>query len=111
MRRALNDRLFPRPVKERVRWITRRTGGRSIEQVAEALRSYLVGWREYFRLADTHKVFGELDQWLRHRLRAVHLKHWRRGRVIYRQGSLGITQRPYADLCAEERFKVAMAQQ
>ena len=72
-------------MKERVRQITRRNGGRSVEQVAEELRGYLVGWREYFRLADTPKVFGELDQWLRHRLRALHLKHWRHGRVIYRE--------------------------
>lgn len=84
VRRAVADKTL-RKMKERVRWITRRAGGRSIEQVAEALRSYLVGWREYFRLADTPKIFGELDQWLRHRLRALHLKHWRRGRVIYRE--------------------------
>ena len=40
-------------MKERVRDITKRTGGRSIEQVVAELRSYLVGWKEYFRLADT----------------------------------------------------------
>jgi RNA-directed DNA polymerase len=72
-------------MKARVRQITSRSAGRSIEQVAEALRRYLVGWREYFRLAQTPGVFGELDQWLRHRLRALHLKHWKRGRVIYRE--------------------------
>jgi group II intron reverse transcriptase/maturase len=82
--RAVAEKAL-RTMKERVRWMTRRTGGRSIEQVAAALRSYLVGWREYFRLADTPKVFGELDQWLRHRLRALHLKQWRHGRVIYRE--------------------------
>jgi RNA-directed DNA polymerase len=84
VRRAVADKAL-RTMKERVRWTTRRNGGRSIEQVAEDLRGYLVGWREYFRLADTPKIFGELDQWLRHRLRALHLKHWRRGRVIYRE--------------------------
>ncbi|HSS94192.1 MAG TPA: group II intron reverse transcriptase/maturase [Candidatus Dormibacteraeota bacterium] len=72
-------------MKERVRRITRRNAGRSIEQVAEELRRYLVGWREYFRLAQTPRTLGDLDQWLRHRLRALHLKHWRRGRVIYRE--------------------------
>ena len=72
-------------MKERVRQITRRNGGRSIEQVAAELRGYLLGWRDYFRLAQTPKLFGELDQWLRHRLRALHLKHWRRGPVIYRE--------------------------
>jgi group II intron reverse transcriptase/maturase len=84
VRRAVADKAL-RAMKERVRQITRRNGGRSIEQVAEELRRYLVGWREYFRLADPPGLFGELDQWLRHRLRALHLKHWRRGRVIYRE--------------------------
>lgn len=72
-------------MKARVRQITARNAGRSIEQVSEALRRYLIGWRAYFRLAQTPKVFDELDQWLRHRLRALHLKHWKRGRVIYRE--------------------------
>ena len=52
----------------------------------------LVGWREYFRLADTPGRFGELDRWLRHRLRALHLKHWKRGAVVYRElRALGAT--------------------
>ena len=72
-------------MKERVRRITQRNAGRSIEQVATELRAYLIGWREYFRLADTPGRFDELDQWLRHRLRALHLKHWKRGRVVYRE--------------------------
>lgn len=72
-------------MKERVRLITRRTVGRSIEQVAAKLRSYLVGWKEYFRLAETPNVFKELDQWIRHRLRAIHLKHWKRGTTIFRE--------------------------
>lgn len=72
-------------MKERVRRLTRRTRGRSLVQIAGDLRSYLVGWREYFRLADTPRVFGGLDQWIRRRLRAVQLKHWRHRRVIYRE--------------------------
>lgn len=72
-------------MKDRVRLITRRSRGRSIEQVAAELRSYLVGWKEYYRLADTPKVFAELDEWIRHRLRVLHLKHWKRGRTIYRE--------------------------
>jgi RNA-directed DNA polymerase len=72
-------------MKERVRLITRRTVGRSIERVAAELRSYLVGWKEYFRLAETPNIFKVLDQWIRHRLRAIHLKHWRRGTTIFRE--------------------------
>jgi retron-type reverse transcriptase len=72
-------------MKERIRSITRRNGGRSIESVSMELRGYLVGWREYFRLADTPRVFRELDEWIRHRLRAIQLKHWKRGTTIYRE--------------------------
>jgi len=72
-------------MKEKVRLITRRTVGRSIERVAAELRSYLVGWKEYFRLAETPKVFMALDQWIRHRLRAIHLKQWKRGTTIFRE--------------------------
>lgn len=72
-------------MKERVRLLTRRTVGRSIEQVCAGLRSYLLGWKHYFRLADTPRIFAELDKWIRHRLRAIHLKQWKRGTTIYRE--------------------------
>jgi hypothetical protein len=72
-------------MRERVRLITRRSGGRSIKRVADELRSYLVGWKEYFRLAQTPGVFGDLDKWIRHRLRAIHLKHWKRGTTIFHE--------------------------
>lgn len=71
--------------KQRIRRITRRTGGRSLPAVAEELRRYLPGWKAYFRLAQTPRVFRELDEWLRHRLRAVQLKHWRRGATMFRE--------------------------
>jgi hypothetical protein len=72
-------------MKDRVREITKRNRGRSIREVVRELRSYLVGWKEYYRLADTPKIFRELDEWIRHRLRALHLKQWKRGTTIYRE--------------------------
>ena len=71
--------------KARVRRLTRRSDGRSLEQVVERLRSYVLGWKTYFRLADTPKVWRELDQWIRHRMRAIQLKQWRRGRTAYQE--------------------------
>ena len=71
--------------KQRIRQITRRSGGRSLPEITERLRAYLPGWKAYFRLAQTPKVFRELDEWIRHRLRAVQLKHWRRGTTMYRE--------------------------
>jgi RNA-directed DNA polymerase len=72
-------------LKDRLRQLTRRTCGRSIEQVVETLRSYLLGWKAYFRLARMPHVFRELDEWLRHRLRQLHLVQWKRGRTAYRK--------------------------
>jgi group II intron reverse transcriptase/maturase len=72
-------------LKDRVRGLTRRTGGRSVNQVVTELRVYLTGWKQYYRLADTPGIFAQLDKWLRHRLRAIHLKHWKRGPTIYRE--------------------------
>ncbi|MCA1789849.1 MAG: group II intron reverse transcriptase/maturase [Thioalkalivibrio sp.] len=71
--------------KQRIRQMTRRSGGRNLPEIAERLRAYMPGWKAYFQLAQTPKVFRELDGWLRHRLRAVQLKHWRRGTTMYRE--------------------------
>nr|WP_116342803.1 group II intron reverse transcriptase/maturase [Cupriavidus taiwanensis] len=78
--------------KQRIRELTRRSGGRSLQAVVDRLRPYVLGWKAYFRLAQTPKIWRELDKWMRHRLRAIQLKHWRRGRVIYRElRALGAT--------------------
>jgi RNA-directed DNA polymerase len=72
-------------MKERVRELTGRNRGRSMEQVAETLAMYLRGWKEYFKLAETPKVFADLDRWIRHRVRVVQLKHWRNGSTVFRE--------------------------
>jgi RNA-directed DNA polymerase len=72
-------------MKQRVRQITRRSGGRSMKQVAEELRIYLTGWKQYFHLAQTPRLFRDVDQWLHHRLRALQLKQWKRGRTTSRE--------------------------
>ena len=70
--------------KHRIRQLTRRSGGRSVDEVIQRLRPYLLGWNAYYGLAQTPGVRRTLDEWLRHRLRAIQLKHWRRGTAIYR---------------------------
>ena len=47
-------------LQARIRDVTSRTGGRSFAQVVAALRSYLTGWKAYFRLADTPSEFGKV---------------------------------------------------
>jgi group II intron reverse transcriptase/maturase len=91
-------------MKHRVRCITRRSGGRSVDQVVADLRGYLVGWRNYFSLAETPSIFRGMDQWLRHRLRALHLKQWKRGRTVYRElRARGASERVAAIVAANTR--------
>lgn len=71
--------------KARIRQLTRRSGGRSMSQVVGKLRPYLLGWKAYFGLAQTPKVWRRLDEWLHHRLRAIQLRHWKRPKTIYRE--------------------------
>ena len=71
--------------KQRIRQLTRRLGGRSMEEVVQRLRPYLLGWKAYFGLSQTPKVWRTLDEWLRHRLRAIQLKHWKRGPTMFQE--------------------------
>lgn len=70
--------------KQRIRQLTRRSGGRSMAEVVEKLRPYVLGWKAYFRLSQTPRVWRTLDEWMRHRLRVIQLKHWKRGTTMYR---------------------------
>jgi RNA-directed DNA polymerase len=66
--------------KERVRELTRRTRGVSLEKMVRELTVYLRGWQEYFGFCQTPSVLQSFDEWVRHRLRATAWKQWKRGR-------------------------------
>jgi RNA-directed DNA polymerase len=72
-------------MKQRVRQMTSRTRGRNLAQVCADLRRYLNGWKAYFQLVELPSVFAALDSWIRHRLRALQLKLWKRGTTIFRE--------------------------
>jgi len=69
-----------RRFKERIREITRRNRGVSLERMVEELSRYLRGWRGYFGFCETPSVLRNLDSWIRRRLRSVVWKRWKRGR-------------------------------
>ncbi len=86
--REVKRRVADKPMatfKQRIRKLTGRSGGRSVTDVVQHLRPYLLGWKAYFGLAQTPKVWRTLDEWLRHRLRAIQLKHWKRGKTMHRE--------------------------
>src|SRR5258708_38248519 len=53
--------------------------------MGKPLGKYLAGWKAYCGLGDTPRVCADIEGGTRHRLRAVQLKHWKRGKVIYRE--------------------------
>ena len=77
--------------KEKIRELTNRNRGISMENRLDRLNRYLRGWMTYYRLSETPSIPNTLDQWIRRRLRACRLKEWKRSRTVYsRLRSLGI---------------------
>jgi RNA-directed DNA polymerase len=79
-------RIAPKAVlrfKAKVRELTRRTRGVSVEKMAEELGRYLRGWIGYFGRSQTPSVLEDLEKWVRHRLRSVIWKQWKRGKVRF----------------------------
>ena len=75
-------RIAPKAVKrfkERVRNLTRRTRGISIDRMAKELALYLRGWSGYFGKCQTPSVLQSLEEWIRRRLRSAIWKQWKRG--------------------------------
>jgi RNA-directed DNA polymerase len=66
--------------KDRVRALTRRSRGVSIEQMVKELSRYLTGWLGYFSFCETHSVLRDLEGWIRRRVRCVVWKQWKHGR-------------------------------
>jgi RNA-directed DNA polymerase len=65
--------------KVKIRDMTRRNRGRSIEQIVENLAPYLIGWRGYFGFCQTPRVLMHLEAWIRQRLRSYLWRQWRSG--------------------------------
>jgi RNA-directed DNA polymerase len=70
------------PFKARIREMTRRTRGKSLPQVVEALKPYLTGWRSYFGFCQTPRVLTNLEAWIRRRLRMYLWRQWRNGLTL-----------------------------
>ncbi|MFO7669064.1 MAG: group II intron reverse transcriptase/maturase [Bacteroidales bacterium] len=68
-------------MKERIRTLTSRSNGWGYARRKEALRQYIIGWVNYFKLADIDKMLQRIDMWYRRRLRMVIWKQWKRIRT------------------------------
>ena len=89
-------RVHPKSIakmKGRIRTLTSRSNGWGYARRKEALRQFITGWVNYFKLADMHTLLLRVDTWYRRRLRMVIWKQWKLVRTRWRNlTKLGINK-------------------
>jgi RNA-directed DNA polymerase len=74
-------RIHPKSItkmKAKVKELTSRSNGLGNEDRAMKLRRYIMGWVNYFKIADMKKLLQITDEWMRRRVRMVYWKQWKR---------------------------------
>jgi RNA-directed DNA polymerase len=89
-------RIHPKAVtkmKRKVKELTARSNGMGNEIRIGKLKSYIMGWINYFKIADMKKLLVEVDEWLRRRIRMIYWKQWKRVRTRFKMlQTLGISK-------------------
>src|SRR5690606_21316732 len=89
-------------MKDKVRHLTKRNRGVSLESVIHSLNRYLPGWLQYFSLNTGTSIFVKLDSWIKRRLRCYRLKQRKRRWPIAKYlMSLGV--------CRQNAWQLAMS--
>jgi len=81
-------RLGPGVVKrqrDKIREITRRNRGRSIDSIITEINVAMTGFINYFKLADMKEFLVKLERWIRRKLRVIVWKHWKKMRTKFRK--------------------------
>lgn len=77
-------RVHPKSVskmKAKLKELTSRSNGWGNDRRKESLRQYIIGWVNYFKLADMQSLLLRIDEWYRRRIRMVIWKQWKRIRT------------------------------
>lgn len=78
---GIRVRIHPKPLKrfeQRIRKITSRSNGWSMDFRIAKLNEVVRGWVNYFRIADMRKHCRLMDEWIRRRLRMCYWKQWKK---------------------------------
>ncbi len=65
-------------LEDNIRKVLKGARGRSLNTAISELNPILLGWMAYFKLTQTKKVLEELDGWIRHKLRCILWRQWKR---------------------------------
>jgi len=77
-------RIHPKSVarmRDKVRALTSRSNGIGNKNRADKLRKYIMGWVNYFKIADMKQLLHYTDKWMRRRIRMIFWKQWKRVRT------------------------------
>jgi RNA-directed DNA polymerase len=89
-------RVDPKVVKRlktRLKQLTSRRWSIAMDERIARINRFTAGWMGYFQLADTPRVFGDLDEWFRRRMRQVRWKEWKIPKARFRSlRALGIAE-------------------
>lgn len=67
--------------KRKLKSLWKRGRGRSLKMTIARLNQVTTGWAAYFRLAEVTWSFSKLDKWIRHRVRCIIWRQWKRPRT------------------------------
>ena len=99
-------RVHPKSVakmKDKIRELTKRNNGWGNEYRAMKLTQFVRGWVNYFSLADMKGLLRETDEWLRHKIRTIYWKQWKKVRTKFKElKKLGVEEEK-AWICANMR--------
>lgn len=79
-------RVHPKSIsklKDKLRVVTGRSNGMSIEGRKLKLNQIIRGWVQYFKLADMKSILQPIDEWLRRRIRMITWKRWKKIRTKF----------------------------
>ena len=99
-------RVHPKSVikmKNKIRELTDRHNGWGNEYRALKLTQFIRGWVNYFGMADMKRLLQSNDEWLRHRIRAIYWKQWKKVKTKFKElKKLGVEEER-AWICANMR--------
>jgi RNA-directed DNA polymerase len=80
-------RIHPKSIakmKAKIKELTSRSNGMGNEDRAMKLSRYIMGWVNYFKIADMKMLLRSTDEWMRRRIRMVYWKQWKRVRTRFK---------------------------
>ena len=99
-------RVHPKSVtkmKNKIRELTDRSNGWGNEYRTLKLTQFIRGWVNYFGMADMKSMLQRNDEWLRHRIRAIYWKQWKKVKTRFKElKKLGVEEEK-AWICANMR--------